>query len=399
VVGFIPGTRTVLTVTKGNVKAPQNTSGWEGPLRFWDTDTGQAWTRGDADLGLNLIAVSPDGRFVALRSLETLQLIDIETWTPRWTRRLPPWAGKELGQFSPDGRTFVFDGITNESAYQVLDVATGNDRCGLPSTTYMATCFAPENRLAVAGEEFLPNGRSQSVIRVHDLGSNQIYRTFLVPDNRAVWSIGFSPDGRHLVAAADEVGCVCWDVESGRELFRRSEEDVTFPTGVPWFAVTQVDEVSGFLSIVLVGYADGQEYGRMDIPHWSPRVREHWVSPNGRLVVSSEWRSNELDLFLWKHGISLPFLPLSTNDLRLWDVSRGQPLGTLTRKSHDEGQWWDVQFSPDGRLLAVVASGRLEVWDLPPGAPWRLFSGVSATWAAVVVCLVRRRLCWLRQAR
>ena len=47
----------------------------------------------------------------------------------------------------------------------------------------------------------------------------------------------------------------------------------------------------------------------------------------------------------------------------LWDTATWQPVGPPLRSS--QGGWEGVDFSPDGRTLAIAGGeGRVELWDV-----------------------------------
>ena len=169
----------------------------------------------------------------------------------------------------------------------------------------------------------------------------------------AVESVAFASDGRSLAAGGADGRVLVWDVSSGK---RR----LVLPAPVDAFGDREsVDNVA--------------------------------FSPDGRMLASGYGASGETSapgdrVLLWdvasgKRAVTIPVsawgvqfspdgktLALGGNDkIVLWDVARQKRRTALTGHS---GQNTNVAFSPDGRTLASVALDKpLTLWDIETGKP------------------------------
>ncbi len=188
-----------------NVEKERVTREWELRAVRQRGDGGLSWFDG--------LAWSPDGRFV----VTSMGGDEIRMWEASTGQEI--WHGSRPGMvaFSPDGKTLVSaGGFDNRLIFQ--DASTGKVRLTLT-----------ENRLAIDGVVFSPDGRSLATchhggnVYLRDPETGAVLKT-LRGHRGVAWSISFSPDSKWLASSGDETVCI-WEVASGAEvLCRRGHE-------------------------------------------------------------------------------------------------------------------------------------------------------------------------------
>jgi WD40 repeat protein len=137
-----PDGRTVVT-TRGH--------GEYSGVVVWDVAAGKE-RLALADQGLP-VAVSPDGRLVALASETNLSLRSLATGEPLWRAERGDWCGRPAA-FSPDGKTLAV--AREDGAVDLWETISGQRRARLAGHEGMVhfVAFAPDgSRLASGGED------------------------------------------------------------------------------------------------------------------------------------------------------------------------------------------------------------------------------------------------------
>ena len=260
-------------------------------------------------------------------------------------------------RFSPDGRRLVSAG--HDRVIRIWDVLTGRlylELRGHESEVWDVT--------------FSPDGRRLASVSFHD-GAVKLWDADRAPESIApgaglpapielpAFGLGFSPDGRVLVAARMAGGIQAWDLDRSTSPFRI---DGHAANGRGWVAIGPEPDVVATLnsqrSIVLRNLSTGAEIRTLEPPGNS---RMGVFSPDGRFLVAGSD---------------------SAGTIRVWEVATGRLVGVL------DGHTQPVEcvaFSPDGGKLASGSLDKtVKIWDFPSRREVMVYRGHSAAIASVV---------------
>jgi WD40 repeat protein len=303
----------------------------DGRIRLWDTATGKTRTTlpadRPADYDYTSLALSPDGRTLAIDTDEGTRLWDTTTGKARATLDRE-W----LAVFSPDGHTLAT--ASNEGT-RLWDTTTWKTRTTRKTRTTLTrfewpVAFSPDGHT-------LATSSNEGTVRIWDTTTWKTRTTF----TRVGWSVAFSPDGHNLVTVSDDGTVRIWDTTTWKTrttLARHSwmvasmafsPDGGTLATGSNDGAVWLWDVSAGRTRATLTDHADA--------------VTSVAFSPDGRTLATG---SND-------------------NTARLWDTTTGQTRATLT--GHNQ-KVMSVAFSPDGRILATASwDGTARLWNTATG--------------------------------
>jgi RNA polymerase sigma factor (sigma-70 family) len=188
-------------------------------IHHWDVATGKqekSWfIGGKTGIPVYLpVYLAPDGK-TAFSVLENgdISVHDVESGHKRLFRgEVKEWRSLKL---SPDARVLASGTAGPNGTVGLWEVLTGKEMCTLQGLQGRAEALAwsPDGRLVASGE-FRTNLRDQNIaqtVRVWDTATGKEVAKFGAFETD-VWSLTFSPDGKHLVAGLRDSTILIWDV-------------------------------------------------------------------------------------------------------------------------------------------------------------------------------------------
>jgi DNA-binding beta-propeller fold protein YncE len=246
-------------------------SSWDGTIKVWDAWNGhEVYTLPMPNADLNAIAFSPTENWLA--APETIWNVESGQAVQTFRR-----GSQEPGHvaFSPDGSTLAI--VNFDQPIKLWDVTSGEVLRTFEHPADSLTFgieFSADGMLLAAAE---PHG----TVRLWDVASGQVIGTLEYGNDSDVHDVAFSPDGRYVASAGTDNTVRLWDLAS-RQLLH------TLWHGNGMYGVT--------------------------------------FSPDSSLVASA----------------------VCDRTVKLWEVASGKLLRTLPHRD----ELFTVVFSPDGRLLA-----------------------------------------------
>jgi WD40 repeat protein/serine/threonine protein kinase len=306
-------------------------------------------------------AFSPDGKTVATGSGDrTVRLWSVPEGKPQGGPLTHATSVSSVA-YSPAGRhlaTAQRGGVICLWALQTGN--PGDYRVPVGSSSFV--------RLSRDGRFLLPSGLSQSSCelrstRVIDLATGRCAGPTLGADGY-ILDAEFSPDGLQVAAAISRAPSpqerfnrpgqqpgeiLLWDWRAGRRL----HEPLPLPS-----EPRQLDYSPDGRQLAVIG-AKG-ELVVID-PAAGTTLRQWQAHPP---CLGNPYYINNGSVRFGPEGRTLLTFGTPTNSVRVWDASTGRLLHEL---KHEE-QCEDVQFSPDGRLIATAArDNQVCVWELATG--------------------------------
>ncbi len=217
-----------------------------------------------------------------------------------------------------------------------------------------AISLSPDGKiLATAAKDFK--------IKLWDWSEKRLVQT-LTGHTRNILRLKFTPDGKHLVSASADISVRVWDVGTGK-LVKLWDSDNTPDWHSGWIQAIDISADGKFL-------ATGSRDTTVKV----------WDLETGELVRTM-WGHNDAVTALAFHPKEKNLLASGSTDgsILVWDVTTGET--KYKYPSFQAFDPYDMEFSPDGKLLAVgsYASKGVRVFDWRKGTMVAWGSGIEGS--------------------
>jgi WD40 repeat protein/uncharacterized caspase-like protein len=308
------------------------TGGADQTAKLWEARTGlEVRTLAVHTAAVSAVAFSADGRLLATASRDhTARLWDVATGAE--LRVLKGHTGPiSAVAFSEDGRWLATG--ADDRTIRLWDATTGAEVRSFTGHTgrVVSLAFSREGRSLAAGD-------MDAKVKLWDVASGREVRT-LAHDTGAVQAVAFSPDGASLAVGTHHTVTV-WDPSTGRERRKLEKGFLATVTSLAWSPDGKTLATAMQMGVLL-----------WDVATWRELRSIRGDDTVEAFAVTRDWR---VVATLGKRELVV----------RLWSVSTGQPLGTLSGATERAGA---VAFGPEGRWLAAQSGAAVRVWDLADG--------------------------------
>jgi WD40 repeat protein len=200
--------------------------GQDGTVRLWEAASGKELRRFTGQRGnITTVALSPDGATLAAGGEDT----EVHLWDVRSGQEVRTLKGHRHWltclAFAPDGKALA-SGSKDDQTSCLWDVASGKELSRLEGQTVSSVAFAPDGRTFAASSMTLRRGGELEPFRLWDVNTAKELRRIAVTAAR---SVAFTPNGKALAVANLEGELGLWDAANGNELRRFNGPEKVLP--------------------------------------------------------------------------------------------------------------------------------------------------------------------------
>jgi WD40 repeat protein len=298
--------------------------GGDKSIRTWEANTGKEISLARVPNETLTSALSSDGRTLASADGDgKVWLTETVMGKERGILSMPAKGALRLA-LSPDGKTLAVGGDSSPTVW-LYDITIGKQTRALrphgetkelpsrggiviPFRCAPPPVFSPDGRLLAAPE--------RGFVSIWDVIAGRHLRQFKLPEERALASAAFTPDGRSIALDIEDGTITLWELATGKQRRLYGMKPTSFEgrrlDGAP------------------PGFA-------LPIPDADPVLLA--ISPDGRLLAHSRGQ-----------------------EVRLWDIGSAKELGRM--RGH-QGAILAGAFAPDGKTLTTAGADTTAlVWDL-----------------------------------
>jgi WD40 repeat protein len=358
---------------------------------FWDPDTGKELHRlAMGTDGASRIAFSPDSKRIAIGTVARVRVWDMAAWKEVAADEAAHRQPVSRIAFSPRDDLVVTAG--EDETVRIWEAATGKQRSVLRHDAFAGGGVRYVRDLVVSPDgKRLASSALDDTVRVWDMATGkEIYKLAGHGNLGGRRALRFSPDGKRLVSWGDcESFLRVWDMATGKALLEHrirpsgvdlpDDEDALAAVGGPLIQGPPTFSPDG--KTLVVAMQDGSRVFDVE----TGKETLHIPNEDGyfySLAISPDGKrllagASGKPQIVKNPDGTARFVSTGLT-VRLWDLSSGKQ---LLKNVLNEGWISQVAFTPDGKNFAAITQETrptVRLWDTNSGDETRVIEGLPA---------------------